>query len=160
MFKGTFWCSIISFQFNFLSPLLGMLTLYAAELKSSLTGVFVKHWCPQRQLELYKWDKKLYLENYPSYFVRTCVFTKFRCDLDLRLFDPKMYRYLLLTIPHLCIKKYESCTLKTTQFIMSEPKCWQSSVVILTSDLLIPKWIGIFLLSSCIYVWKMKAVLW
>ena len=38
-------------------------------------------------------------------------------------FDPKMYRYLPLTILHLCMK-YESCTLKTTQVIVSDPKCW------------------------------------
>ena len=53
-------------------------------------------------------------------------------------FDPKMYRYLTLTILHLCMK-YQSCTLKTTQVIVLEPKSWQSSVVILTFDLLTPK---------------------
>ena len=77
------------------------------------------------------WLWKLYVENYPSYCVRTKVLTKFRCDLDLWTADPKMYRYLPLTILHLCMK-YESCTLKTTQVIVSEPKCWQSSVVTLT----------------------------
>ena len=46
--------------------------------------------------------------------------------------------------------KYERCTLETTQVNMSEP----SSVVTLTSDLLIPKYIDIFLSPSCIYVWK------
>ena len=30
--------------------------------------------------------------------------------------------------------KYESCMLKTTQVIVSETKCWQSSVVTLTFD--------------------------
>ena len=70
--------------------------------------------------------------------------------------DPKMYRYLSLTILHLYMK-YESCTLKTTQVIGSEPKCWQSTVVTLTFD---PKCIGIFLSPSCIYVWYMKAVRW
>ena len=34
--------------------------------------------------------------------------------------DPKMYRYLPLAIMHLCMK-YESCMLKTTQVIVSEP---------------------------------------
>ena len=56
--------------------------------------------------------------------------------------------------------KYESCTLKTTQVIVSEPKCWQSSVVTLPFDLLTPKCICIFLLPSYIYVWNMKAVRW
>ena len=45
--------------------------------------------------------------------------------------DPKMYRYLPLTILHLCMK-YESCRLKTTQVIVSEPKSWQSFVMTLT----------------------------
>ena len=48
-------------------------------------------------------------------------------------FDPKMYRYLPLTILHLFIK-YERCALNTTQVIVSEPKCWQSSLVTLTFD--------------------------
>ena len=39
------------------------------------------------------------------------------------LLDPKMYSYVPLVILHLCMK-YESCTLKTSQVIMSEPKCW------------------------------------
>ena len=38
--------------------------------------------------------------------------------------NPKMYRYLSLNILHLC-KNYESCTLKTTQVIVSKPTCWQ-----------------------------------
>ena len=71
---------------------------------------------------------KLHVANYSSYRVRTKVLTKFRCDLDL--FDPKMYGYLH-TILHLCMK-YEGCTLKTTQVIVSEPKCWQSLGVTLT----------------------------
>ena len=93
---------------------------------------------------------KLYVENYSlmnmdtqysSYPIRTKVLTKFSCDLDL-----KTYRYLRLTILHLHVcMKYESCTLKNTQVIMSEPKCWQSSSVTLTFDLLTPKCIGIFL---------------
>ena len=83
----------------------------------------------------------------------TKVLTKFRCDLEP--FDPKMYRYLPLTILHLCMK-YESCTLKTTQVIVSELKCelkcGQSSVVTLTFYHLTPKCIGIFPTPSCIYV--------
>ena len=102
---------------------------------------------------------KLYVENYLSYFVRTKVLTKFRYELDLWPFDPKMYQYLPLNILHLCMK-YESCKLKTTQVIVSEPKCWQSSVVTLTIDPLTPKCIGIFLSPSCIYVWNMKAERW
>ena len=99
---------------------------------------------------------RLYIENYSNYCVTPKVLTKFRCDLDIGLFDPKMYKYLLLTILHL-LMKYQSCTLKTTQVIVSEPKCWQSSVV---SDLWTPKCIGIFLSPSCIYVWNMKVVCW
>ena len=102
---------------------------------------------------------KAVLWNSSSYRVRIKVLSKFRCDLNLWPFDPKMYRYLCHAILHLC-KKYESCTLKTSQVILSKPKCWQSSVVTLTFDLLIPKYIGIFLLPSCIYVWSMKAVHW
>ena len=36
-----------------------------------------------------------------------------------------MYRYLLLAILHLWMK-YESCTLKATHIIVSEPKCWRT----------------------------------
>ena len=85
--------------------------------------------------------------------------TKFRSDLDLWPFEPKIYRYLPLAILHLCMK-YESYTLKTTEVIVSTPKCWQSSAVTLTFDLLTPKCTGIFLSPSCIYVWNMKAVRW
>ena len=60
---------------------------------------------------------RMYVENYSSYRVRTKVLTKFHCDIDLWPFDPKMYRYLPLTILHLCMK-YERCTLKTTQIIV------------------------------------------
>ena len=63
---------------------------------------------------------KLYVENYSNYRAITKVLTKFRCDLILWPFDPKMYRYLPLAILHLCMK-YESCTLKTTQVIVSDP---------------------------------------
>ena len=73
--------------------------------------------------------------------------------------DLQMYRYLSLTILHLC-KKYQSCTSKTTKVIVSEPKPWQSSVMTLTFDLLSQKCIGIFLSPSCIYVWNIKAVHW
>ena len=67
----------------------------------------------------------LYVENYSTYRVRTKVLTKFSCDLDLWPFDPKMYWYLAITILHLCMK-YEICSLKTSQGIVSEPKCWQT----------------------------------
>ena len=93
---------------------------------------------------IYVW--KLYIENYSSYRVRTKVLTKFCCDLELWHFDPKMCRYLSLALLHLCMK-YESCTLKTSQVIVSEPKCWQCSVVNLTFDLLTPKCIKVS--SSC-----------
>ena len=99
---------------------------------------------------------KPYIENCSSYRVRTKVLKVTLWPWPL---DPKMYRYLPLTILHLCIK-YESCTLKTNQVIVSEPKCWQSSVVTLTFELLTLKFIGIFLSPSCIYVWNMKAVSW
>ena len=107
---------------------------------------------------------KLYVENKSTYRVRTKVLTNFSCGPDLwtqkcRPFDPKMYRYLSLTILHLWMK-YESCTLKTSPVIVSEPKCWKSSVVTLTFDFLTPKCIGIFLLPSYSYVWNMKAVRW
>ena len=87
--------------------------------------------------------------------------TKFCCVLDLRPLDPKMYRYFPLTILHLYMK-YESCTLKTIQVIVSELKCWQSSIMIvtLTSDFWTPKCKGIFLSPSCIFVWNIKAVHW
>ena len=65
--------------------------------------------------------------------------------------DSKMYRYFCLAILHLWMK-YDSCTLKTTQVIVSEPKCWQSSFVTLT--FWPPKCIGIFLSPSCIFVWN------
>ena len=69
--------------------------------------------------------------------VRTKVLTKLSCYLEIWPLNPKMYRYLPLTILHRCMK-YESCALKTSQVIVSEPKCWQSSVVTLTFDILIP----------------------
>ena len=62
-------------------------------------------------------------------------------------------------ILHLCMK-YDICTLKTAQVILSEPKCLQSSVMILTFDLLTPKCVSALLPQSCIYVWNMKSVLW
>ena len=40
-------------------------------------------------------------------------------------FHPKMYRYIPLCILHLWMK-CESWTLKTTQVIVSEPKCWRT----------------------------------
>ena len=73
-------------------------------------------------------------------------------------FDPKIYRYLSLAILHHI--KYESCTFRTTQVIVSEPKYWQSSIVTLTFDLLTPKCIVIVLSPFCIYAWNMKAVRW
>ena len=74
-----------------------------------------------------------------------------------RPFDPKMYRYLPLTILHLGMK-YQSCTLKTSQVIVLVPKCRQSSVVTLTFD---PKMYGnhrLTILHLCMK--NMKAVLW
>ena len=50
--------------------------------------------------------------------------------------------------------------LKTTQVIVSEPKCWQSSVLTVTVDFFTHKCIGIFLLPSCIYARNMKAAHW
>ena len=70
-----------------------------------------------------------------------------------------MYRYLSLAILCLCMK-YESCTLKTSRVIVWEAKCWKSSVVTLTFNLLTPKCIGIFLVPSFIYVRNMTAVRW
>ena len=102
---------------------------------------------------------KLNDDNYSSYCVCPKMLTMFSCDLDLWPFDPKMYTYRPPAIVHLCMR-YEICMLKTTQLIVSEPKCWQSSVVTLTFDLLTPKCIGILLSPSCIYVWNMKSVRW
>ena len=39
-------------------------------------------------------------------------------------FDLKIHKYLPITILHLCTI-YESCTLKTTQVIVSDPKFWR-----------------------------------
>ena len=55
--------------------------------------------------------------------------------------DPKMYFF---PSKHLA-SMYGMSTLKTTQVVVSEPKCWQSSVVTWTFDLLTPKCIGVFL---------------
>ena len=63
-------------------------------------------------------------------------------------FDPKRYRYLTVTILHLCMK-YESCTLRTTQVIVSEPKCWQTSVVTLTFDLKMYRCLPLTILHLC-----------
>ena len=70
-------------------------------------------------------------------------------------FDPKLFRYLPLTILHLCTK-YESFSLKTSQVILSEPKCWQNSVV--TFDILTPKCLGTMsILHPCM---KYETVCW
>ena len=109
---------------------------------------------------IYVWNMKAVSWKLVKFCVRNKVLKNLHCDLDLWPFDAEMYRYLPLTILHLCMK-YGSCTLKKkTQVIASETKCWQSSVVILTFNLLIQKCIGIFLLLSCIYVWNMKTVRW
>ena len=62
---------------------------------------------------------KLYVENKSSYRVRTKVFS----SVMTLTFDLLTPRYLTLAILHLW--KYESCTLKTTQVIVSEPRCWR-----------------------------------
>ena len=81
---------------------------------------------------------KVYVKTYWPYRVKTKLVTKLRSSLDLWPFDPKMYKHLPLTILHPCMK-YESCTLKITKVIVSEAKCWQSSVVTLTFDFFDPK---------------------
>ena len=91
---------------------------------------------------------KLYVENYSSYRVRTKSLTKFRCDLDLWPLDPKMYWYLSLNILRLCMK-HERCTLKTTQVIVSGPKCWQSSVMTLTFDPKMYGYLSLAILHLC-----------
>ena len=93
---------------------------------------------------------KLHVEIYFSYRVRTKVLTMFSCVLDLWPFDPKMHRYLSLTIRDLRME-YGCCTLKTIQVTMSKSECWQSSVVTLTFNLLTPKCTSIFPSPSCIY---------
>ena len=62
--------------------------------------------------------------------------------------DPKMYRHLPFAILYLCMT-YESCTLKTTQVIESEPKCWQSSVVTLTFDPKMYRYLPLTILHLC-----------
>ena len=74
-------------------------------------GIFFSTSC------IYVWNMKDVMMKTTQ--VMVSVLTKFRCDLGLRLFDSKMYRNHPLTILHLCMK-YESCTLKTTQVIVSE----------------------------------------
>ena len=76
-----------------------------------------------------------------------------------------MYRYLPLTILHLYMK-YESCMLKTTQVIMSEPKCWPSSLVTLTFNPKMHRYLPLTILHLCflspsyVYVWNMKDARW
>ena len=55
---------------------------------------------------------------------------------------------------------YGMSTLKTTQVIVSEPKCLQSSVVTWIFDLLTPKCKGVVLSSSRTYAWNMKDICW
>ena len=74
---------------------------------------------------IYVWNMKDVRWKLLSYRVRTKVLKKFHCDLDLWPLDPKMYRYLPVAILHLCMK-CESCMLKTTQVIVSEPMCWRT----------------------------------
>ena len=93
---------------------------------------------------------KQYVGNYSSYRVRTKALTKISCYLDLWPLDPKIYKYLPFAILHLCMK-YESCTLKITQVIMSETMCWQSSTMILTFDLFILyRYLPLTILHLCI----------
>ena len=134
-----------------------VVTLTIDLLTPKCIGIFLSPSCIYVwNMEAVRWILLKLSRQNQSYCVRrlrTSVFTMFRYDLDLWPFDSKMYRHRPLAILHFCIK-YESCTLKTTQVIVSEQKCLQSCVVTLTFDLLIPKCIGIFLSPSCIYVWK------
>ena len=59
-----------------------------------------------------------------------------------------MYRYLPLTILYLFMK-YESCTLKTSPVIVSEPTCWQSSVVTLTFGPKMYRYLPFIILYLC-----------
>ena len=106
---------------------------------------------------------KLYVENYLSYRIRSKVLTKFRCDLDLWPFDPKIYRRLSFPILYLCMK-YKVCRLRDCWVIALQQsvdrQSWQNSVVTLTFDLWTPKPIGVFLSLSSICVWSMKFVGW
>ena len=61
--------------------------------------------------------------------------------------------YLPLTILHSCMT-YESCMLKTTQVIIPEPKCWQSSVCDLglwSFDLKMYKYLPLTILHHSMY---------
>ena len=115
-------------------------------------GIFLSPTCT------YVWNVKAARWKLVNLLCWTKMLIKFSCDLHLWPLNPKTHRYLPLTILYLCLK-YESCTLKTAQIIVSELKCWESSVVTLTFYLFIPKCIpvGIFLLQSCIYVWNLYA---
>ena len=104
---------------------------------------------------IFVWNVKSVCQTYWRYRVRTKPETKLKSSLDLWPFNPKMYKHLL----DQCMK-YESCALKITQVIVSEAKCWQSSVATLTFDLLTPKSIGVFLSLSSICVWNIKFVGW
>ena len=106
---------------------------------------------------------KLYVENYSKLSCQNQ--NRWQSSVVTLTFDlliPKAQMILVsfsCNILRLCMK-HERCTLKTTQVIVSGPKCWQSSIVTLTFEPLTPKCMGIFLLPSCIYVWNMKAVKW
>ena len=77
--------------------------------------------------------KSCMLKSAQAINIRTKVLIKFSncCDLDLWQFDPKIYRFLSLSILHLWMT-YESCLLRTIQVIVSEPKVLTNSGVTLT----------------------------
>ena len=105
----------------------------------------------QQHVSMYEVGE-LCVENCLGYRIRTKVLTKFICDFDLLI--KKMYRYISLTILNLCMK-YKSCKLKIYCVrikVLSNDSCF--------FDLWTPKYIGIFVSPSCIYVWNMKTVSW
>ena len=97
----------------------------------------------------------LYVEKTSQVIMSEPVLTKFRSDLVIWPFDTKMYRYLFHL--HLCMK-YESCTLKTTQVIVSEQKFWQSSIVTWPFDPKIYRYLPLSILHLCMKYerWKLR----
>ena len=77
-------------------------------------GIFLSPSC------IYVWNMK----------ALRCKLLKLSCQnkskVQSRPLDPKVYRYLF---SHHSASMYEISMLKTTQVIVSEPECWQSSVL-------------------------------
>ena len=86
-----------------------------------------------------------------SYRVRAKALAKVRFDLGL--WTPKCIG-IFLSPSCIYVWNMKAVRWKKTQAIVSEPKCWQKSIVTLTFRP--QKCIGIFHSPSCIYVWNIK----